>query len=216
MTFTSLQAQIVQYLERGSALDPVFNAAMPTLINQAERRIARDVKVLGFIQTVQSTMVAGTWVLAKPDRWRQTVSINYGSGIGVTGIVNSLFTPIFPRSLEYVKAYNTDINALSGPRFWAEYNYANIMIAPTPDVAYPYEWIYYEQPALLDVTNGTNFITTYASNLLLFGSLVESSIFLKNPEAAQEFDKTYLRELASLNSEDKNHVLSRDVTRQDT
>ena len=39
MTFASLQTQVLAYLERGQVTDTLVNQNLPTLINQAERRI---------------------------------------------------------------------------------------------------------------------------------------------------------------------------------
>jgi hypothetical protein len=84
MTFTTLQEDVRRYLERGSsfASDPVVFEQIPRLINLAERRIARELKVQGFINVVTGTLQSGNAVYAKPDRWRDTVSINIGVGPG--------------------------------------------------------------------------------------------------------------------------------------
>lgn len=84
MTYASLQVDIRSYLERGGSLsaDPMVFLQIPKAIGLAERRIARELKVDGFIQVVTSSFAAGTAVYAKPDRWRETVSINFGAGLG--------------------------------------------------------------------------------------------------------------------------------------
>jgi hypothetical protein len=50
MTFNSLQDDVRSYLERGASAstDPLVFAQIPKLINFAERRISRDLKVQGF------------------------------------------------------------------------------------------------------------------------------------------------------------------------
>ncbi len=82
MTFTTLQQDVRRYLERGTtyASDPVVFEQIPRLINLAERRIARELKIQGFINVVTGTLLVGQSVYAKPDRWRDTVSINIGTG----------------------------------------------------------------------------------------------------------------------------------------
>lgn len=79
-TYTSLQADVRAYLERGYASDPTVYDQIPRMIGMAERRIARELKVQGFQATVTALMTSGTAVYAKPDRWRETISINVGSG----------------------------------------------------------------------------------------------------------------------------------------
>jgi hypothetical protein len=214
MTFNSLQSDLQNYLERGTVLDPIVYAQLPELINFAERRIARELKVVGFIVPATFTLQAGLAVYAKPDRWREMISLNVGSS--PTGTI--VRQQIFPRSYEYLRTYWPDDTAtLPGPpKFYAEYNYQNIIVAPTPDQAYPAEMVYYEEPALLDATNTTNWITQYAPNLLLYSSLLECTPFLKNDSRISVWQGMYDRAAAVLNSESNAGVLDRNSTRQET
>ena len=79
-TYTSLQDDVRLYLERGSAADTTVFAMIPRWIGLAERRIARELKIQGFQQTVTGLLAGGTAVYDKPDRWRETISVNVGSG----------------------------------------------------------------------------------------------------------------------------------------
>jgi len=78
LTFDSLQADMVAYYERGTPItDPTVVNQIPRLINNAERRIAKELKVLGFLVPSLFIMIRGQAVYDKPDRWREIVSINY-------------------------------------------------------------------------------------------------------------------------------------------
>lgn len=219
MTFASLQADVQTYLERGTALDTVVFDQLPSLINLAERRISRELKVLGFIVAATFTMQPNLAVYAKPDRWRKIVSINVGGG--TTSPITR--NPVFPRAYEYIRQYwpddtqtNTTVYGVPGPpKFYAEYNYQNIIVAPTPDAAYPAEIVYYEEPALLDETNTTNWITQYAPNLLLYSTLLECTPFLKNDERIGTWQTMYDRAAATLNAESTDGILDRTTTRQE-
>ncbi len=220
MTFQSLQDDIQAYLERGNILDPIVYAQLPELINFAERRIARELKVVGFLVAATFTMSANLAVYPKPDRWREMVSLNVGSAPTGTSVRNQ----VFPRSYEYLRTYWPDdtqtylstYGVYGAPKFYAEYNYQNIIVAPTPDQAYPAEMVYYEEPALLDETNNTNWITQYAPNLLLYSALLECSPFIKNDARMATWQGLYDRAAAVLNSESKAAVLDRSSTRQET
>ena len=161
-TFTTLKDDVRRYLERGAtfATDPVVYEQLPRLINLAERRIARELKVQGFINVVTDTLTAGTSVYAKPDRWRDTVSINIGTGVG-----NTKRKVLFTRSYEYLRTYWPDESETDEPVFYADYNYEHWLIAPTPDANYPFEVVYYEQPPLLDEENQSNWLTEYAPQI---------------------------------------------------
>lgn len=219
MTFGSLQTDIQSYLERGTVLDQVVFQQLPSLINLAERRISRELKVLGFVVAATFTMQPNLAVYAKPDRWRKLISINVGGSVASPITRN----PVFPRSYEYIRQYwpddtqtNTTVYGTPGPpKFYAEYNYQNIIVAPTPDAAYPAEIVYYEEPALLDATNTTNWITQYAPNLLLYSTLLECTPFLKSDERIGTWTTMYERAAATLNAESTDGILDRTSTRQE-
>jgi hypothetical protein len=302
MTFTSLQNDLQSYLERGTVQDPLVFNQFPELINLAERRIASEMKVLGFVVPAVFTMQAGLAVYPKPDRWRKTVSLNVGApkaavpqftvssiapGAGPTAVLQGSFgtsslvgqnvtitgfvlpqnngsnlpvsvwsttsitvslagstaetdpavatqvsvtigtavrTQVYPRSYEYVREYwpddtqtNLTVYGAPGvPKFYADYNYQNYIVTPTPDMAYPAELVYYEQPALLDATNQSNFITQYMPNLLLYASLLECTPFLKKDERISTWQAMYDRAAATYNEQSSNEILDRSSTRQET
>jgi hypothetical protein len=210
MTFTSLQADIRNYLERGGATDPIVYEQIPRLITLAERRIARELKIQGFQTVVNTTMQSGVAVYAKPDRWRDTISINIGTGSG-----NNVHTPVFVRSYEYIRQYWPNETQTDQPKFYADYDYKHWIFAPTPGADYPMEVIYYQLPPLLDDTNQTNWLSEYAPNLLLYGSLVEATPFIKDDQRVQLWQSYYDRALAALNGEDLQKIVDRSTNRRE-
>jgi hypothetical protein len=212
MTFTTLQQDVRRYLERGTtyASDPVVFEQIPRLINLAERRIARELKIQGFINVVSGTLQAGVAVYDKPDRWRDTVSINIG-----TGANNNTRKVLFSRAYEYLLSYWPDRTATQQPIFYSDYDYSHWLIAPTPDAAYPFEVLYYELPPLLDDAVQTNWLSEYAPQLLLYGTLLEATPFLKNDERIPVWQNMYDRAAAMLNGEDLAKILDRSAVRKE-
>lgn len=212
MTFDTLKQDVQRYLERGStaASDPIVFEQIPRLINLAERRIARELKVQGFINVVTSTLNSGQSVYDKPDRWRDTVSVNIGTGPNSTRR-KTLFT----RDYEYARSYWPDESQTDEPIFYSDYDYSHWLIAPTPDAEYPVEILYYELPPLLDDTAQTNWLTEYAPQLLLYGTLLEATPFLKNDERVPVWQQYYDRAAAMLNGEDLAKILDRSAVRKE-
>lgn len=212
MTYTSLLNDMRAYLERGATLatDPTVYLQLPNLINLAERRLGRELKIQGTVTAMTSTFKAGTAVYRKPDRWRETVSMNFGSGV-----TQNVRKEIFPRSYEYCRSYWPDDTQTSDPRFYADYDYSNWLISPTPSTDAPFEVLYYEQPPYLDDTNQTNWWTEYAPNALLYAALLEAGPFLKNPEVIQTWEGFYNRTMASLNGEDLRQIVDRGIVRRE-
>lgn len=287
MTFTSLQADARSYLERGTAADTEVYEQLPRLINLAERRCAQELKIEGFIVAVTDTFQPSLAVYAKPNRWRQTISMNYGTGddtvasvtvtaggaaylaaptvsftggggtgaaataviengeviavqvtnggsgyttvptaafsggdgtgataTAVRGTADNFRNPILPRSYEFLRSYWPDDSQTGDPKFYADYNYQNFIVAPTPVRAMPFELLYWELPALLDDDNQTNWLTEYAPNLLLYATLLEATPYLKNDERIPVWQQFYDRAAQAISGEDLRKILDRAQKRE--
>lgn len=204
MTFDSLLDDLRRYLERGNPADTEVFEQLPRLITLAQRSIARAIKVQGFIVPVTSTLVAGTSVYQKPNRWRDTVSMNFG-----TGVTQNVRKFIYPRSLEYCRFYWPDSDERELPLFYGDYDFEHWLVVPTPVIDYPWEVIYYQLPPLLDDTTQTNWLTDYAPNALLYRCLIEASPFLKNDERIQTWQGLYQAEMQTLDTEDLQNIANR-------
>ncbi len=210
MTFNSLKADLQTYAERGGATyDTTVYNQLPEIINLAERRMARELKVQGFINVVSSAMVTNQRAYQKPDRWRSTISMSIGTGVG-----NNTRTPLRELSYEAAGNYWTSMSTGAQPRFYADYDYLNWLIAPTPDAAYPWEILYWQLPPLLDSTNTTNWLTEYAPNALLHGALVELFGFVRNPQDQDKWKVEYDRDMGALVGEDLQKIVDRYYKRQ--
>lgn len=205
VTYTTLLADLRRYLERGFTQDsdPLVYEQLPRLITLAERRIARELKVEGFIVPVTTTLKAGVSVYAKPDRWRDTVSMQVGS------------TFLQARSYEYIRNYWPDQAQTDSPQFYADYDYQHWLILPAPAVDTEIEILYYEQPRFLGEDTQTNFITDYAPDMLLYGSLLEAAPFLKNDDRIQTWQALYDRAVQALNGEDLKRIIDRTAIRNE-
>lgn len=205
MTYNSLILSLQAYSERGTTgFDQTVYDNIPSFINTAERRMARELKIQGFENVVTSTMVANQRAYAKPDRWRETISMSIGTGTGNN-------TRVFLKELSYEAAntYWPSMSTGATPRFYADYDYNNYLISPTPDAAYPWEILYWQLPPLLDATNTTNWLTDYAPNALLHGCLVEMFGFLRNNDDMQKWKAEYDRDMGALAGEDLQKIVDR-------
>lgn len=194
LTYDSLTSTVLQYLERS---DQAVVDAIPTFITLAEFEIAQQIKTLGQLQVVESQMNAGDPTIAKPARWRKTVSMNV--------VKDGQRLPVLLRKYEYLKMYTPDANTIGTPLYYADYDYEHWLIAPTPDEAYDFEVLYYERIAPLSSENQTNWLTQNAPNAMLFGTLLQAMPFLKN-DSRQIFQQKYDQALAALKTEDITRV----------
>ena len=205
MTYTSLLQDVRRYLERGftAESDQYVYEQLPRLVTLGERRIARELKITGFITAVTTPLQTGVAVYMKPDRWRDTVSMT------VSG------KPIFTRSYEYCRSYWPDEAQTGTPEFYSDYDYQHWLITPTPNANSTLEIVYYEQPPLLGDDVQTNWLTEYAPDVLLYATLLEATPFLKNDERIQTWQGMYDRAAQALNGEDLKRILDRTAQRSE-
>ena len=205
MTYDSLLVDLRRYLERGftQASDQIVYDQLPRLITLGERRIARELKIEGFIRAVQTPLQIGVAVYLKPDRWRDTVSMT------LNGV------PIFARAYEYCRNYWPNEAQTGTPQFYADYDFQHWLLAPTPDAASTLEILYYEQPALLGEELQTNWLTEYAPDLLLYAALLEATPFLKSDERIQTWQALYDRAAQAISGEDLKRIMDRSANRSE-
>jgi len=203
MTYASLLTDLRSYLERGftEASDPLVFEQLPKLVTLAERRLATELKIQGFIRAVTTSTSAGVAVYEKPDGWRDTVSM----------FINN--QPVFARSTEYCKNYWPDSTDIGTPEFYADYDYTHWLIVPTPVTSQTLEVLYYSQPPLLGDDNQTNWLTDYAPSALTYAALLEASPYLKQDSRIAVWQQYYDRAASTLNGQDLLKVLDRAAQR---
>ena len=198
MTYDSLTSTVLQYLERR---DAAVVEAIPTFITLCEFEIAQYIKTLGQMEVVDATMNIGNPVIAKPARWRKTVSMTLSN--------EGEKQPLFLRKLEYLNAYAQDVTATGTPLYYADYDYEHWIVAPTPDKAYPFESLCYTRLQPLSAANQTNWLTQNAPNAMLFGTLKQTAPFLKNDARLALWKQMFDEALAALKTEDTLRVADR-------
>ena len=205
MTYTSLLQDVRRYLERGftAESDAIVYEQLPRLVTLGERRIARELKIQGFIRAVTTPLQVGVAVYQKPDRWRDTVSMTLDG------------KPIFARSYEYLRNYWPDEAQTGTPEYYADYDYQHWLLAPTPAAASQLEVLYYEQPRFLDDEFQTNWITEYAPDLLLYATLLEATPFLKSDERVPLWQAMYDRAAQAVSGEDLKRIMDRTANRSE-
>jgi hypothetical protein len=198
MTYDSLTSTVLQYLERR---DAAVVEAIPTFITLCEFEIAQYIKTLGQMEVVDATMNIGNPVIAKPARWRKTVSMTLSN--------SGSKQPVLLRKLEYLNAYAQDVTATGTPLYYADYDFEHWIVAPTPDQAYSFEALCYTRLQPLSSAYQTNWLTQNAPNAMLFGTLKQTAPFLKNDARLALWKQMFDEALAALKTEDTLRVADR-------
>jgi len=199
MTYDNLVADVINYMERN---DAQFVAQIPNLIGLAESAIAAELKTYLQLTVVETTLRANQEVLAKPARWRKTISMKTNG------------KPMLMRSQDYIAMYQSESDA-GVPLYYGEYDYNNWAFAPKPDQDYPVEIIYYSEIQPLDTTNQQNLFTREAPQAMLFGTLLQAQGYLKALDKLPVWKGYYTDCIAALKKEDDSRRIDRNTTIQE-
>lgn len=205
MTYTSLLEDISTYAERD---DTPFMAQRERFVMLAENRIASEIRGLGAMAFVQSTLSTGNPIIAKPARWRETASFTITLADGTK-------KTLMPRSHQYLRSFWPDVSLTDEPRYYADYDFEHFYIAATPDDDYAFELVYYERPEPLSDQNQTNWYTQYCPQVLLYACLLEAQPFLKLDGRTQQFQALYDRAVQALGNESMRRLSDITQTRRE-
>lgn len=207
LTYDNLLTQVPSYLER---IDAALLGQLPALVALAENRLAADMKQQGFLSVVQGEFEPGAngAVMQKPAFWRETVSFNYKDPVNG-------WSPIRLRDIGYIRNFWPIQATLGYPRFYADYNATHFLLAPSPLEAFDFELSYYARLQPLCEENQTNWLTVNAPQCLLYATILEAQLWLKNESKAAFWENNYNTQKGAITQEnaerlaDKNEVVTR-------
>jgi hypothetical protein len=182
--------------------DAQFVAQIPNLIGLAESAIAAELKTYMQMTVVETVLLQNEVILAKPARWRKTVSMKTNG------------QPILIRSQDFIAQYQSESNPAI-PKYYADYDYNNWAFAPAPDTDYPIEIIYYSKIQPLDTANQQNLFTRECPQAMLFGTLLQAQGYLKALDKLPVWKQYYEESLASLKKEDNARRVDRNTSIQE-
>lgn len=169
-TYDELKQAIQDYTEN---TETTFVNTLPIFIRAAEERILKNVQLNFFMKNQQGTSTANNQFIAAPTDFLAPFSLT----VTVDGKKEFLEF----KDLSFVETFNPDSTVTGTPRYYAQFDVANFITAPTCDQNYPIEVQYMARPASL--TSGAGTDTTWLSEnaelAMLYGSLVEAYIFMK-------------------------------------
>lgn len=209
MTYDSLVQDIKDYLERGNATDTTVVRQIPRVINNSERSLADKLKIQGYREVLTSNVVLQNPTVAKPQGWRNTVSINIG-----TGTLGNNRTTLRARSYDYLRMVYPNDTEFGVPAFYSDYDFNHWLLAPVPDSAYAFEATIYRLPDLLSSDNQQNYLTQFTPFLLLYECLTAMEPFLRNDSRMPVWINRRDEQLSAINTQELQKVVDRAQSRQ--
>ena len=163
-TYATLQTAVSNWLNRTD-----LTSRIPEFISLAEARIARRLRVRGVVGRSTTTLVVGQQYYALPSDFLEARNVQ----------INSTETRVLsyrsPQQMDY--EYPSTSNGV--PKVFTIIG-DEMQLKPIPEAADTMEIAYYAKLAALTASNTTNWLTTNAPDLLLYGSLIEAESFLFN------------------------------------
>ena len=190
MTYGELKQAIQDYTEND---ETTFVNNLPLFIRLAEERILKNVQLNLFQKNQAGTMTLGNQYLAAPSDFLAPFSLS----IDVSGDAEFLLF----KDLDFVQTYTPDPTTTGQPRYYAQFDVDNFIIAPTPNANFTVDIHYLYRPASLTAgaDSGTSWLSQNAEITLLYAALVESYTFMKgDPGLMQMYQQRYAEALGRL------------------
>jgi len=189
-TFDSLKQAIQDYTENSEV---TFVNNLSIFIRTAEERILKSVQLNLFMRNQQGSMTTGNRFLGAPSDFLAPFSLTLTS--------NSEKEFLEFKDLSYIESFHPNETETGKPRYYAQFDVGNFILAPTPNADYDVEVQYLFRPASLTSGAGTatSWLSENAELSLLYGSLVEAYIFMKGePDMMAMYDKRFAESLQGL------------------
>ena len=170
-TLATLKTAVQDYLQ---VSETTFTTQLPRFIQESEDRIFSLVQLPDQRKNVQGNLTSGNRFLATPTDFYASMSI---------AIINSgTYDYLDFKHPSFIKEFSSGTTQ-GTPKYYSLFDETSFELAPIPDSTYEVELHYLHKPASLTSgsDSGTTFLSTDYPDALLYGTLVESAIFLKEP-----------------------------------
>ena len=190
MTYAELQTAIKDYLQN---TETTFVNDLDTIIKQGEERILKIINLPVFRKNVTGVLTDGDTYLSTPSDFMDAFSLAIVS--------SSNHSYLLRTDVSFIREAYPNSSTKSTPKHYALFDDAAFIVGPTPDADYTAELHYFYRPNSITAgaSDGTTWLSTNASNALLYACLLEGYVYMKGePDLLQVYDGRYKEALARL------------------
>jgi hypothetical protein len=182
-TYATLVQAIKDYTDN---TETTFVSQIDNFIRNAEERLLKSVAPLQvFRKNASASATISNKYLPKPSDWLSTYTIS----IEVSGEKKFLLN----KDVNFIQEYWPDGSVTGEPRYYADFDVDNFIIAPTPVSAYTVELHYFYRPESV-VTTSPSWLSENAGPALLYACLVEAYTFMKGePDMIQAYEQKFMQ-----------------------
>ena len=170
MTYAELVTKIRDYTEVDSTV--LTSTIVDGFIRDAEFRIFREVDADYARVYATSNFTSSNRYILLPTDTHIVRSVQVING--------STRTFLDKRDTSFISEYNND-GTTGEPKYYANWDDDNIVVAPTPDSNYEIQLNYIPSPPALSSSNTQTDLSKQAPDVLLYACLVEAYGYLKGP-----------------------------------
>jgi hypothetical protein len=190
MTYSELKSLIQNYLQN---TETTFVSDLPNLIKQAEERILKTVNLPVFKKNVSGTLTTGNQYLSTPSDFLDNFSLSYTD--------TNAQTFLLYKDVNFIREAYPNATTTGTPKHYALFDDTTFIVGPTPSSDFVVELHYFYRPASITAgtDSGTTWLSTNAINALLYGTLLESYVYMKGePDLMAQYERRFLEALARL------------------
>ena len=162
-----------------------FVAFIPVAVSNAERRLFREFDLAGKRVSATPAATKGIKQVTKPSNFLVARSVFWVSPTTGRRSILKKKTP------DYLNVFWPQDSLEDTPRYYAEVNDTQFVLAPTPNLTTTLYLEYEAIPTQLSPSNQTNIFTKHTPDLLFQASMVELSRFSRNPEMQNSHEAAY-------------------------
>ena len=190
-TYSGLKTAIQNYLD---STESTFTSTLDTFIQTTEERILKSVELPVFRKNVGGSMTQNNTYLSTPDDFLSPYSLAIIDG-------SNNYSYLLLKQVSFIRDYTPAAATTGKPLYYAQFDDNTFIVAPTPDSNYSVELHYNYRPNSLTTVGDSNqsWLSENAPNAMLYGSLVEGAVFLKqDPNSIGLYESKFQEALASL------------------
>ena len=183
-TLATLKTAVQDYLQVD---ETTFNDNLNTFIQEAETRIFKLVQLSEQRKNVTATTSQNNRFLATPS--------DFYSPFSLAVIDNGTYYYLLLKHPSFLKEYDPSVSSRGRPKYYSNFDDAAFELSPVPDANYSVELHYLHEPASLTsgADSGTTLLSTDYPDALLYGTLAEAAIFLKEtPDVIANMEQRFI------------------------
>jgi len=183
-TLATLKTAVQDYLQ---VSETTFTSQLNTFIQESESRIFKMVQLPEQRKNVQGTASLGNRFLATPSDFYAPFSLAIIDG-------NNKYIYLDFKHPSFLKEYSPTSTVTGQPKYYSLFDESAFEMSPVPNSNYTVELHYLHKPASLTIgaDSGTTVLSSDHPDALLYGTLVEGAIFLKEtPDVIANFEARF-------------------------